>query len=235
MPEIDNSQATNSSNDASLEWMRAYQTQKRRCDEENGVLRNICKRAKADGTNVKAMILTVNLTKLDPSVVRQDIRDQLRYMGLRNLPVSATDLFDGLDLTVTDKTRAANDIWTAEQAGYVAGRRGEKIEASPYPAGSELFVAWQQWWTKGQAAIAREMGPDAKVASTARERPSRAKQAALPGVPVPPKAPRKAAARKANGGVPRANGAKRKPASRRAQRKVATEAARMGEGRADLH
>jgi hypothetical protein len=125
------------------------------------------------------MTATIAATKLDPDEVRMNMREQIRYMALRNLPVARDDLFEGIDLDVTQKSRESDDLWTAEEAGYQSGRHAAPIEDNPYQAGGPLFVAWESWWHKGQAAIARELGPDGTQASTARSRPRRAKQLRL--------------------------------------------------------
>jgi len=168
------------SNDAALEWMRLYDVQKRKCSEENGVLRNIVKRAKQDGMNVKAMSLTNSARKLDPMQVVAELRDQIRYMTLRSIPMTGDDLFAGWDARITDKTREIDTLFEADEKGYAAGRAGAKIEDAPYQPGTDLHVEWSKSWKLGQAAIARELGPDVKPASTTRERPTRA-QTRIPG------------------------------------------------------
>lgn len=172
--------------DAAADWMRQYQTQRRRCDEENGVLRNIIKRAKSDGMPIKAMIATVAASKLDPTEVQRDLRDRLRLMSIKRIEIDRESLFDW-DTVVNEQTRAADDEWTAGDKGYRAGRHGTPIDECPYQAGSSLMVAWQVDWAKGQASIARELGENAKQASAARQRPAR-EQATLAVVPDAPPA-----------------------------------------------
>lgn len=170
---LDHTGSSAVSNDACSDWIRQYRSQKRRCDEEQGVLRNIIKRAKSDGINARAMIAAVNATKQDPEVIAADLRDQIRYMGLIHLPVSQGQLFEGWDDAVTAKTQHEDDLWDAEDAGYRAGRHGVPSEESPYAVGTELHVHWLSEWHKGQASIARELGENVKRASSARERPAR--------------------------------------------------------------
>lgn len=169
--------AVNLSNDGSLDWMRQIQVQQRRCDEENGVLRNLFKRAKAAGENIKSMKSAIRATKLDPTEVVNDLRHQVRYMALRNIPVTPEELLRGWDNEVSQHTQREDDLWDAAERGYKDGRAGLKIEDAPYPPGSELFVAWQTDWIKGQTAIARELGPDAQQADPSRKRPTRARRA----------------------------------------------------------
>jgi ribosome modulation factor len=179
--------------------MRQYDVQRRRCSEENGVLRNIVKRAKADGTNVKAMSATYSARKLDPQQVVADMRDTIRYMNLRRIPMVAEDLFAGWDTRVTDKTREIDTLFEAEAAGYAAGRAGAKIEDCTYQAGTDLHVEWVRSWKLGQAAIARELGPDVKQASTARQRPA-GRQTRIPGTEPVQRPPAKARGRRKKAG-----------------------------------
>lgn len=158
------------SNDQALDWMRQYQTQKRSCQEANGVLRNIVKRAKADGINVTAMIATCEATKLDPDTVVKNVHDTVRYMSLRSIPVTAEAIFQNWDTRITEKSQAEDDIWTAEDQGYKAGRHGAAVESCTYHPGTELHVAWMTWWHRGQEAMAKELGPDA-VQASAEKRP----------------------------------------------------------------
>jgi hypothetical protein len=192
---------------ASREWMRKVQSQQRLCDEANGVLRNIYKQAKANGEDPPTMRRAIRATKLTPEEAVTNTRNLVYYMALRNIPVTQDALFADLDVGVTESTKHADDRWDAEDKGYRAGRMGLKIEDSPYTAGTEFFVAWEEHWRKGQASIAHEMSPDEKLADTSRARPRRATQTELPGTEAA-KPPRKKAARKKAG--------RRKVARRRA-------------------
>jgi len=191
------------SNDAIKALMREYALQKRRCHEENGVLRNILKRGKKDGVNVKALVTAAEAAGQDSDVVLRDLSDTIHYMALRSIPVSRETLFDGWDTDVTGKSQSIDDLWTAGERGYHAGRDGQKVEDAPYLAGTEFHAEWLRNWQQGQAAIARELGPDAKVASTTRERPAR--QTRIPGTEAKQTAPRKA-------GSTRKRAARTKPA-----------------------
>lgn len=209
---LDQSGANTPSNDDLAEWMRQVRTQKRKCDEENGVLRNIYKRAKAEGANVKAMRAAIAATKLDPDEVKQNHRDQIRYEGILHIELHQSDIFTDFDLSVTEKTAHQDDMWDAEDKGYRAGRHGVKVEDCPYLAGTELHVRWLSEWNKGQAAIARELGPNVKMADPSRKRaagrPGRQSSMAVDSKKTPPPyvpgAVRRGR-RKANGGAVAAN------------------------------
>jgi ribosome modulation factor len=202
---LDQAMETMINSDSAADWMRQYQTQKRVCAEENGVLRNIVKRAKADGMPIKAMIATVAASKLDPEEVQRDLRDRLRLMSIKRIEVDRDSLFDW-DTAVTAQTRQADDAWTAGDKGYRAGRHGTPAEECPYEAGAPLAVAWLVDWRKGQASIARELGQNASQASASRARPQRsAQQQGDLGVAA------NGAAKKRTRGPGRKNGAVRAP------------------------
>jgi ribosome modulation factor len=175
---------------ASREWRRKIQSQQRLVAEANGVLRSMYKSAKSDGENVKELRAAIIATKLTPEEAVASMRDRVYYMALCNLPVTQEALFADLDLVVTERTQHEDDIWDAQDKGYKAGRLGQKIEECPYKAGTELFVAWDEHWRKGQASIAREMSDGATQADASRARPDRSAQGEMPEMP---KSPRKAA------------------------------------------
>jgi hypothetical protein len=184
---------TGPSPDLEAEHARAYRTQKRVCDEATGVLRSLLKAAKADGINTKSMIAAVNCTKLEPEVAIKDLRDQIHWMLMFNMPMTQAELFATSDIEISSKTKALDDEWDAGDRGYHAGRGGQSIDECPYPGGSPLHVAWRTNWSKGQAAIARELGENVEQASGERARPKRGEaQADMPLAADPPaKAARK--------------------------------------------
>jgi ribosome modulation factor len=173
------SQTTNSNRDpnASRDWIRQIMTQARRVDEENGALRNLYKRAKAAGENIAEIRHAIRLSRLPHEEAIQITRDQVYYMALRNIPVTQASLFEGFDVELSDATRRADDVWDAQEKGYKAGRTGVRAEECPYIPGSELYAEWHSGWRAGQNAIARELGPDTKMADASRKRPRRAAEA----------------------------------------------------------
>lgn len=167
------------SNDLSADWLRQIRQQARKCDEETGVLRNLYKRAKSDGMNVGSMRQAIKSAKLDRDEVATDLSDQLRYMSILRVPISAEEIFDW-DAAVTEQTARADDMWDASDKGYHAGRHGVPTADSPYEPGTELFVSWLAAWREGQAAIAREMGKDVEPVTADRSRPQRTEPAPAP-------------------------------------------------------
>jgi hypothetical protein len=206
------------SNDEVVVIMREYDKQRRRCDEENGVLRNIVKRGKAAGINTKAMIATYLARRLDPDVVLADMRETIRYMSLRNIPMTQSLLFEGWDADLTDRSRSESSLWEAQEQGYRSGRSGSTPDDAPYPAGSPLHVEWIRGLNNGREAFARE-NPDVTPASTSRTRPSRGRQTRMEGTehrqptPPPPEPPAPAARKRRGRPSRRANGAAATPAA----------------------
>ena len=196
-------------NDSAADWMRQYRQQKRLCDEANGLLRNIVKRAKADGMNSKSMIAAVKATKIDPVEVAKDLQDEIRYMQILRIPVTAEDLLSAWDAEVNSKTRREDDLWDADDKGYRAGRNGDDISTMSYED-PEMEKHWVAAWHKGQASIARELGEHVKQGDASKQRPTREQPrlASVGDAPAdPPYVP----------GVVAAKGAKRgaKPGSKR--------------------
>jgi ribosome modulation factor len=196
-------------------WMQKAEEQKRVVNEAQGTYRNTLKRAKQAGINLKALIATAAAAKQEPDQVRTDMRDQIRYMALRKLPVLPDHLFSGMDLDAMQRRSAVDDDWDANEKGYRAGRAGMKIDDNPYhqTEQSELFVVWRDSWTKGQASLARELGPDVEQIGTARKRRA-ARQTRIPGTEARQMAPAKAAKAAAKRGP--------KPAAKRGRKAAAT-------------
>jgi ribosome modulation factor len=169
------------SNDAAADWLRQWRTADRVCKEAQAARSAISKRAKADGVDVKALSIAVGYTKLEPDQVAQHLREVVRYANILRIPVTQDDLFAGWSPDVTEKTRAEDDLWDAQDRGYKDGRHARPLDECPYQPGTELHVAYTEFWHKGQASIARELGAGVTQASTARKRPSRAKQMRIPG------------------------------------------------------
>jgi ribosome modulation factor len=182
MPDTMTPDAQRRDPDASLEWMRQIRAQQRENESSNGVLRNIYKRAKSSGENVTVMRRVVKKLRMhSPEEIIADLQAEIYYLNLRKVGVTSQTLFTDLDLYVTESGSAAEAMFMAQERGYQAGRLATKVEECPYQPGTELHVAWMEYWRQGQEAIAREMGPDAKQADGSRQHPKRARQQRLPG------------------------------------------------------
>jgi hypothetical protein len=188
------------------DFIRQYRSQRRVCDEENGVLRALVKRAKVEGVNTSALIALVRATKRDPDAVTADLRDFIRYANILKMPLKQADLFDGWHVALTPSSRAADDLWEAGDLGYKNGRHGHPLTDSPYPPGTPLHDAYIAYWQKGQAAIARELGERGEQITAERGAPDDdapvAPRAASPGAP---RQPRLAAPAAGNGSTRRSS------------------------------
>jgi len=186
---------TNGPTDAeSRAWLRQIVIQKRRVEEETGVLRKLYQRAKNAGEDTEALRRSIAKKRRDSTEVVASMRAELRYDALQNIPTTAEALFDGLTVHITETMKAEDDIWSAQDKGYRAGFGGVPKGENPFPAGSEFFVAWDGEWIKGQGALARLMGENATRADASRG--SRAQQTRMPGTESRQDSPRKAEARK---------------------------------------
>lgn len=167
------------SNDAWDEAIRQYRVQKRKCDEENGVLRSILKMAKKNGINPKAIRDGVAAQKLDPDVAMGDVRDTLKVMALIHVPISREALFDW-DTEISTASAHQDDLWDVGEAGYRAGRAGSSSDDCPYDVEGEFGQHWLAEWHKGASGRARELGPDSNPAhATRKKRGRKPRQAAL--------------------------------------------------------
>lgn len=137
-------------------------------DSASAAVMHRFKAAKKAGFNTKALQKAIAARQEDPEVVAQEMADQIEYLhwsGVK-IPGVQADLFaDGERPTVdglSEKERAEEERWTAEQKGYATGRAGgDRTGTNPYEAGSELYVEFDKGFLRGMEAIAREMGPDA--------------------------------------------------------------------------
>jgi ribosome modulation factor len=187
------------SNDEEAEFLRLYRQQKRVCNEANGVLRALLKRAKSAGMDTSEITAAVSIkAQMETDEAAAKLKTRLRYLALLNMPISADSLYDGFGTQVTSKTEEADRAWEANDVGYRFGRQGAKIEECPYPHESPLGIEWNAGWRRGQRAIAAEMGPDVKAADTGRTRPKRGEQASLTPETAPAK-PKRAAGSGPNG------------------------------------
>jgi hypothetical protein len=176
--------------------MRQIQTQQRRVDEERGALGALCKRARSAGENIKAIKEAIKASKQDPMIAVGEARDEIYYRALRIPLMTQASLFDGLDLSASDGTRQADDLFDARENGIDAGQRGAKPEECQYPPGSDPYAEWHAGWRQGQAALARKLGPDETMADPSRARPRRKQASKLLPYEEPEPRPKRKAAQK---------------------------------------
>jgi ribosome modulation factor len=167
------------SNELKADFIRQYRLQKRKCDEEQGVLRSIAKAAKSNGMTLKALTNTVAATKMDPEQAVSELRDQIHYMALVRLPVTKDSLFD-FDTEVNEESQHQDDLWDVGESGYRAGRDGSSSDDCPWQDGSEFYEHWMNNWQRGAASRARELGPnDQPAVATRQKRGRKPRQASL--------------------------------------------------------
>ena len=144
-----------------LAFFREAGAAKRELEELQGKYRSILKRAKSEGVNTKQLVAAMALRKQDPDDVAKDQRDLVNYMRWIGLPIgSQAELFgDGdADENTTDTEDYAQRLWEVHEAGYAAGKNGQKPEDNPHEAGSEFHQTWAMALGKGQEA-ARFINP----------------------------------------------------------------------------
>jgi ribosome modulation factor len=160
------------SNNIRADFIRQYRLQKRKCDEENGILRSIQKAAKSHGMTTASLKKAVELTKVEPEQAALEIRDTLHYLGLMHVSLPRETLFDW-DAEVSEETERANDLWAIGEAAYQAGRAGASSDDCPYDEGDERYDHWMAEWTKGANSRARELPAGVEQARATRGRRGR--------------------------------------------------------------
>lgn len=144
-------------------------------------LRNAFKRADAMGFDTKQIKEVLKMRDRDPVELEAEMKVRAQYATWAGVPVgSQLEMFkadqtgeaqaaqeaDGL----SDEDRHAKVMFEAEQRGFYAGKRGDKLpDANPFKAGEEAFVEFERGYWRGQEAIALEMRP--KDAPKKRGRP----------------------------------------------------------------
>ena len=160
------------------------------------------KRAKAAGCNPAIIAQAIAAKRKDPAEVLSEVRDSVRVFNLVGIEILAPAIFGDWVPAVTEKAALDQDMFTAEERGYEAGKAGQDRNGNPFTAGSPFHQEWDAGWAKGQGAIAERMQPGAKQADASKQRPARgAKEAAAPKAkertgtarPKEPKEPKKKA------------------------------------------
>ena len=191
-------------NDQTLRFLREAQKQLFACASEQGVLRNIWKRAKGEGENTRVMRWVIGAMKrASPEEIIAELSEKIRVLQLCRIEVKAPDLFGNMDLTISQQTKQMDDLWDAYQKGYTAGRAGMNVNECPYASDGDehdLHREWHAAWRAGQAAIARELGPSVEAAPATRRRP---RQTRMEGTEHKQLSPRAAAKRKKAAKKPR--------------------------------
>jgi hypothetical protein len=126
--------------------------------------------------------------RADPEEVRRDIARRIQYAAFLGKDI-------GFQVSMAEEVEAASrdpdqQIWAAGEAGYLCGKSGgDRVENNVFEAGTELHVAWDREYLRGQAEIAARMTANGgvKPARTGRKRrePGAAGEAGLtPNTPA---------------------------------------------------
>lgn len=181
-PQETSSVPSNVPNEAVVEAIHEVWENNRERDRIVAQGRNLLKHCKTIGIDVDALRITIRNKKLDLDEVLRTFRNTIHYMGLTGQTVTQAALFEGWDTKLSQKVKAGQDIWDAQDLGYQAGRHGVDIAECPYhPPGSELAAAWLTFHKKGADAAAKARGPDVSVATAPRGR-RKPKQETLPTI-----------------------------------------------------
>jgi hypothetical protein len=157
-----------------LEARREITGSKSRLETAQGDHRNVCKRWKNQGVNVKALIEVIQLRRQEPETTVAHFRDVFRYGRIEKAEFALQlDLFNQVrDTEPTGKAREQHQEFEAEEAGYIAGRRGFGQEAAPGRPGDKNHTLYLRGWKRGQSQIAKQLGKNATVATSKPRKPA---------------------------------------------------------------
>jgi hypothetical protein len=166
-----------------LEARREITGSKSRLETAQGDHRNVCKRWKNQGVNVKALIEVIQLRRQEPETTVAHFRDVFRYGRIEKAEFALQlNLFNQVrDTEPTGKAREQHHEFEVEEAGYVAGRRGFGQEAAPGNPGDKEHALYLRGWKRGQGQIAKQLGKNAKVATSKPRKPATGTTAANAG------------------------------------------------------
>jgi hypothetical protein len=152
-----------------LEARREITQSKEALEEAQTAHRNLCKRWKGKGLNIKALIEVIQLRRQEPATVVAHFHDVVRYAKIEKAEFAEQlNLFGQVQNTEpSGAAREQHAEFTVAEAGYMAGRRGFGQDACPHLQGSRAHQVWATNWKRGQAHIAKQLGKNAKVATAA--------------------------------------------------------------------
>ena len=139
------------------------------------------------GVNKKALMRALKDRLRDDEEVLAENREYIRIMALEQHRVLEQDLFGDLDLSpLGRKATEEHLIWSAEQAGYAAGKEGgDDDSAKRYPPGSPAQAAWARGHKRGAAVREAEQDDETEVADVRKSRDEPAKAPVAAAVPEP--------------------------------------------------
>jgi hypothetical protein len=178
--------------DTFLKHFRAMREVARRKEDIAMAMNGARKAAKTDGVDMAAVKLVEKLAKYDPDEVDVLLRHARDYANWANLQIgSQLSLFAApAIIQVPQAAQEAHTEWSADDAGYDAGRRGMLRDDNPHDPGSAQFTSWDKGWLRGLKANAealreagagsRKTGPKPKgdASQTSRRTPGRPRKQA---------------------------------------------------------
>lgn len=177
-----------------LAYQRERAEQKRRCDVENGLLRNIDKRAKEQGLPVEVIRAVDRVRKREKPEAEVYLKQFLRISTANGIVAGPQlNLWTQEGYTPTDEEAELAAENKASDEGFKAGRGGLPKDANRYAPGTAASQAWVKWWARGVEAEKHITGGRSVVASReqpkARQRAQPPKKAAPRLLPAPAQPP----------------------------------------------
>ncbi|CAB4144687.1 hypothetical protein UFOVP469_45 [uncultured Caudovirales phage] len=149
-----------------LEVYGQWRLAKRGHDETSTAVARVGKKMADVGIDKAAFQMFEKLSKLEADEATTLLKTVIRYGSWAGRGFATQqDMFAGLAIEQPkESARAEHAAAEVENAGYVAGWKGEKADINPFdPAApdSPNYVRWMDGWNKGQAAkVQHVMGGD---------------------------------------------------------------------------
>lgn len=138
---------------------RAIERAKADLDSANGTYRSTIKAAKSAGVNTKPLLNALKAKKGDPAMADLELRDEIRYRAILNVPVSWAQDGQGQMLfgdEVSADAEDARDEFDDIEDGKKAGLDGHSLTTNPHEAGTERYQNWAGGWKDGQTELLKK-------------------------------------------------------------------------------
>jgi len=149
------------------------QTAKREAEDAAAELARTKKAAKQAAINPLAYKWAEQVRKLDEDERPIVVRTFIQFCGWLEMPIGTqASLIDAPKMPkAKPAAKTAHAVWSAGEAGLLAGREGDPADINPHPPGTEQHVAWAKNHTQGlgeRAAAANMLNTEIeRVADTA--------------------------------------------------------------------
>jgi ribosome modulation factor len=138
-----------------IDLVAELRTAQREIDRATGRKRAVLKRCKSDGVHLDALAMLQRLAKLETEEATTLLKTVHRYSAWLSMPIGMQpDLFTDQPAPLDAEARSRQDEFTADDAGYRAGKAGHSIDGNPYRAGTSEYDQWRRAWFEGQATLA---------------------------------------------------------------------------------